>query len=247
MFASRARPRYVLATLFFPLLLLGCSDDESFEITGVFEKPPNRPPVVLSQGPEWTDETIEVLLPFPYNIVPVPWVLAGDPDGAEDIVGVLLSVDSARVSDAVVRPDSTGTRACAAASRSMTLDVASIIERTYPAMNNIPIERTAGTLFEAYDQYDNEALLYDGAAFPEIESASPSFGPIIKGCTDGGFLRRFSARPPLVKESVDVFLTSVTVEYFGIMMTVYDAAGANASTRFPNLRVRWTPREPAEP
>lgn len=228
--------------------LLGCSDDETFHITNVIPEHANRAPAILEQGPEWSFDAPLELGPDNWWTAPNPWILVGDADGLDDISMAFFTIDSVRVSETVVRPDTTPPSLCAVPSRSTTLDFEAVLSRSYGGVQNAPMARGDGGLFGATDGSGGPFSL-GGLVYSRVENASAFIGRRTKGCAGNGgiYLTYFSARPPLVPVTIDVFLMAATVEFIGISATVYDAAGDTAVTRFPNLRVRFAAENPPTP
>ena len=54
---------------------------------------------------------------------------------------------------------------------------------------------------------------------------------------------RCCASTPAVASPQNVFITYMDVEYGGISVTAYDAAGASVTAHFPNLRLVYSTAE----
>jgi hypothetical protein len=199
----------------------------------------NEPPRILAQGPSYPSTMIDIRTVGDARL----FVVVADPNGLEDISAVLFSVDTAIVTNVTTRPDSlvAGTPTCAYRSAD-TVDISSLYPSVFShTMENEPMSGAGGV----YSMYPFTAPL-DGeffggpSAFPRIDLANASFGVPLARCHQVGIsLLRFGAYPPAVPVAIEVSVTRAAVEYRGIHATVYDAAGASASTSFPPLRLLY--------
>jgi hypothetical protein len=216
------------------LVLASCGDD--VKVTNVLPVI-NEPPRILAQGPSYPSTVIDTRTAGDPRL----FVVVADPNGLEDISAVLFSVDTAIVTSATIRLDSlvAGFPTCAYSSVD-TVDISSLHPSTYSHTMENELMDHAGGVYSMYPftaPFDGE-FLFGPSAFPRIDLANASFGIPLARCHQVGMsLLRFGVYPPAVPVAIEVSLTRMDVEYRGIHATVYDAAGASASTSFPPLRL----------
>jgi hypothetical protein len=216
-------------------LALSCGDKtENFTLEPNVATPANEPPTIVTQGPAWGAAAIDLDVQPP----PTPYVVVADPNGVGDIALALFSIDSAVIHRIVVRPDSVLPGGyCDDITWSDSLDITPLLPAAFtPIIESCPMGRN-GTLF-SFSEFGWTPYASGGCtAFPAIAAASPYFGRPVKSCGAQYPLSRFGIYPPGVPAAIDVNLTFLDVEYRGIHVTVYDAAGLKATTTFPPLRL----------
>jgi hypothetical protein len=211
-------------------VLAGCEDKVVVE-TGP-EALGNRPPAILLQDPEFSSETIWTTSRCGVSVR----VLPVDPDGADDILAVLLNIDSIAVHQIIVRPAVDPDAPCVSVSYADndTVDIVPWIPPALPGARNVSLRISESGYYGVC------------MPFPDFEAIGEVFGPPEHHCWagDGGFLDSFAMFPPALPSPADVFLTLLEIEFVGTTVTVYDEAGANAVAVYPNIRVRYeTPEE----
>jgi hypothetical protein len=224
-------------------VLASCGDD--VKVTNVLPVN-NEPPRVIAQGPSYPSTIMD------YRTAGNPrlFVVVADPNGLEDISAVLFSVDTAIVTSVTTRLDSlvAGFPTCAYSSVD-TVDISSLHPSVFSyTMENGSMAGSGGvySMYPFTAPVDGEFRVPGPSAFPRIDLANASFGIPLAGCYQLGIsLLRFGVYPPAVPVAIEVSLTRMEVEYRGIHATVYDAAGASASTSFPPLRLLYA--APVEP
>jgi hypothetical protein len=216
-------------------VLASCGDD--VKVTNVLPVI-NQPPRILAQGPSYPSTIIDSRTAGDPRL----FIVVADANGLEDISAVLFSVDTAIVTSATIRRDSlvAGFPTCAYSSVD-TVDISSL----HPSVFSHTMENEqmagAGGVYSIYAfraPFDGE--FFGPSAFPRIDLTNASFGLPLARCHQVGIsLLRFGVYPPAVPVAIEVSVTRMTVEYRGIHATVYDAAGASASTSFPPLRLLY--------
>jgi hypothetical protein len=221
------------ALLFLALVLPGCDDEDKV----VVENPPptNSPPLIVQFGPQ---SPVENLGYFGIDGVNL-WVLAGDPDGLDDISVAALHIDSVQLNRFIVRPD-TSTGGCLQFGYADTVATGPILTlpATFPGVEFRSMSREQGGLFSANG-------LGSSYAYINLEDASPALEQI-GGYCGGGFHSvqgPMNAVPPAVPQKQAVIVTYMDVLYNGMKITVYDKVGASAVATFPPYHVVFTTPE----
>ena len=210
------------------VLLSGCGDTNFYLVEH------NSPPLILVQGPDFpADGRLEFLHPDGSDYHPELWVAVGDPDGLDDISAVCLDIGSIRIIDMIIRP-SDGSASCLRVDFSHgVIPTDSILPLPYrlPSLHN---ERMYIVRDGVYG--------YSPFSIPDPRTLSPVvLGPPIRGCAYGGASWTwFSLNPPAVETATDVFLTRLVIQFTGISVTVYDAAGNTESTSYPDLQITYS-------
>jgi hypothetical protein len=249
MFHPRVHRRIAHGTLVaLSLIVVGCSDD--VHVDSVLRPPENRPPTIVTTGPDAPSGPVEVL---PYGRTPAPYVLVADPDGLDDISVVFITVDSAVVRRVIARSDTMlPNQFCRQVNYAAmdTFPIDAYIPSFYPGPSECLMRRTQGGYYTS-DCFNVSNPYAECLAFPSIQTASPYFlqGQISGICyIDGGILS-FQIAPPAVPSNRNLYVTAIDVEYSGISVTVYDGAGASVSAKLPGLRIIYTtaPEKTAAP
>ncbi len=239
--APRAR-RGVGITLAALMLCGGaaCDKQDKIVVQNVTPTATNQPPVIVAKGPQMPANGFGQISYFPSGID--LWVLAGDPNGLDDISLVTMDMDSVRLVQYIVRPD-ISTTSCIQYGYGPgdTLAAAAIlpVPRTFPGVTFRPLTRAQGGLFEATG-------LGAEFGFPDILNASTVLKPWNGGC-GGGYevYGPFYVLPPAVPSQRVASISYIQLEYYGIKVTVYDKVGASASATYPTLKL--TLKIPDEP
>ncbi len=221
-----------------PLLLaslaVGCSD--RVNVTSVAKPTENRPPLIIKKGPAYPSGPIDA-----GTSGQKLYVLAGDPDGLDDIAAVLLDVGSVVLHRAIARPGAS-LGFCEGPSYAPldTFDVMPIIATTYPGISDCPLEPSGGGYYSIESFGFAPALGGSSPAcpvLPHLENGSEFFGATLGGlCYPLPFFA-VGVYPPAVATPRNIFITYADIEYKGIRVTVYDAAGSTATATFPDLRL----------
>ncbi len=217
------------AVLSFCFLTLGCGD--TVKVTNVLPFT-NQPPTIVAQGPAYGPGPIDI----GRQGAPAPYIIVADPNGVSDIAETFFKIDTAIVHGMIARH-------CAFVTYnpSDTIDVLPLIPPTFTdvVLCVMPQQRTLFSI-DPFPLFPGFA--YGCSAFPPIRTASASFGPPLVGCVsnDNDRLVSFGVYPPAVSSPIDISITYLDVEYRGISATVYDASGATAVARWPNLRIIYT-------
>jgi hypothetical protein len=214
--------------LFILLSMIGCEDEIIVNVPPQTEE--NSPPVILLSGPEFDpSEPIQ----GPLEKI---WVLASDPDGADDIAAVIFRIDTITLNSMIIRPDS-ATEECRRIhyADNDTINIMPFLETTVFTIE-ISLYRQ-NSLHSFYATYP--------AFFPNQMSAlSPYFGRTVKDCSYGGdynlYLDRFGMYPPAIAVARDVHVTRIDLSLHDISITVYDQSGATATVEYPDLEVFFT-------
>jgi hypothetical protein len=210
---------------FLVLGVIGCEEDTVF-ITGGAD---NEPPIVVTQGPDFPTGPVE-------GTGPTIWVLAGDPDGLEDISAVFLTIETLRVYDMIVRPDA---------------DDGGCAGPLYEPGNVIDTSSSFALPLEFGGPSDLQMGRQEGGVYainpftiPDLDVFIDAFGSP-SGCASGppSWLDWYYLLPPAAPAPTSIFLTFIDLEFIGVSVTIYDAAGESATTTFPNLRMNRTTTE----
>lgn len=198
--------------------LIGCEGDEIFVSTTA----DNRPPTIVEQGPELPPGTFD-------GYGPSVWVLVGDPNGLEDISAVFLSIETIRINDLILRPaDLSGGCARVDIEPNNNIDTTMLftLPVSFDGPRNLQMTRQEGGVYAIYPFY-----------VPDLAGEFAVFG-FPDGCAAGppSWIDWFDILPPAVPSTTSVFLTYIDLDYMGITVTVYDAAGESATTSFSDLR-----------
>jgi hypothetical protein len=233
---SLFRSLAVPATLLFALTLPGCNDEDKIVLEN--QPPTNNPPLIVSFGP---DSPVENVAHYGANGVNL-WVLAGDPDGLDDINVAALHIDSIQLNRFIVRPD-TSTTGCLKFGYADTVATAQIlaVPATFPGVDFLAMQREQGGLFSANG-------LGSSYGYINLVEASPTLDQI-GGYCGGGFTSvqgPMNAVPPAVPQTKAVVVTYMDVLYKGLKITVYDKVGASALATYPPYRVVYTTPEERE-
>ncbi|MBI3004215.1 MAG: hypothetical protein HYY49_02220 [Ignavibacteriales bacterium] len=165
--------------------------------------------------------------------MPQPWVIAADPDGADDIVAVVLRISSISIVSLIVRPDDASQECSRPFYASMdTIDVLPYLKkRTFNILNQ-PLQRGYNGAYTAYLSYSS---LSEGG----ISNHADVFGQFVKFCRWGYdylyMVEQFGLYPPALSSPRDVYVTYAEFFISGISMTVYDQSGATATVTFPDF------------
>jgi hypothetical protein len=230
---SRLRSFAVPALLLFALALPGCDDEDKVVIEN--QPPTNSPPLVVSFGP---DSPVENIAHFGADGVSL-WVLAGDPDGLDDISVAALHIDSIQLNRFIVRPD-TSTTGCLKFGYVDTVATAPIlaVPAAFPGVDFLAMTREQGGLFSANGLGRNYGYI-------DLVEASPALERL-GGYCGGGFTSLqgpMNAVPPAVPQTTIVIVTYMDVVYNGLKITVYDKVGASAVATVPAYHVVFTTPE----
>lgn len=205
----------------------GCGDD--ITITPFVE---NRPPQILLSGPEY-ETTDPIKAPLP-----APWVLATDPDGADDIAAVVLNIESITLNSVIVRPDD-AREECRRPyyADNFTIDIMPYLDKQTFRVDNLPLGSGNGGFYGASLTYN---LLTEGG----LGNHGDVFGPAVKSCRWGSdylyMLEHFGLYPPALVIPRDAYVTYADLSVSGITMTVYDWSGETVTAAFPDLRGFFT-------
>lgn len=222
-----------------------CDDaEETIVVNSILEEAPNSPPRIILQGPDYASGSLELIA---FDTPPEFFVLVADADGLEDISTVFFGIDSLIVYDVIVRPDSSSSASnrCDHApsyANPDTINIMPLIPSVFPGVKNIPMEPLLGSYYMSPPLCRTRSGFeqFPCPTFPNISEASSTFSRPSKCVGFGIDYFHFVINPPAPDTAIDVFVTYVDVEYAGISVTVYDAAGASATTTFPNLRIVYT-------
>jgi len=170
-------------------------------------------------------------------------VVAGDPDGLDDIAAVVIECDSAVVYRIIARPSAVGSSGCLTSvyAANDTVPITALIPRALPGFARVPMDRVEGGLYRAAPICSSSVRC---PCTPCLQAANPSLGPIQwSSCIFANSVDFLAILPPAVPSPVNVFITYLDVEFRGIRATVYDAAGETAARRFANVRMIYTTPE----
>jgi hypothetical protein len=226
------KPVAVATALALALCPIGCDDEDKVVVENVVQEGPNNPPLVVSFGPE---SPIENLTYFGTDGVNL-WVLAGDPDGLDDISVAILKIDSIQLQRFIARPD-TSTNGCLQFSYADTVATDPIlpVPATFPGVDFLSMRREEGGLFTANGL---------GANFGYINliDASPVLEQWPGGCGGGDYNVQgpMNVVPPAVPQTKTIIVTYMDVVYNGMKVTVYDKVGASAVATYPSFHVVYT-------
>ena len=227
-----------------PLLLasltVGCSD--KVNVTSVSKPSENRPPLIIRKGPAYSSGPIDAGTSG-QNL----YVLVGDPDGLDNIAAVFLDVGSVVLHRAIARPGAS-TGFCEGPSYAAldTFDVMPIISTTYPGISDCPLEPSEGGYYSIGGFIFPPAFVTTPpvcSALPHLETGSEFFGPLVGSTCFPLPFYAVGVYPPAVASPRNIFITYADIEYKGISVTVYDAAGASATATFPDLRLVYQTAE----
>ncbi len=230
------------------LFALGCGDDgEEILITNVHEQAPNEPPIIIDFGPDWGSEPIENINGY-YGFKWIdPWVIVGDPNGLDDIMAVMISVDSVVVQNAVARRDTSGPGFyCARISfeDSDTLNINSLIVGSYSGAEDLQMRHGEGGRFEGCCIETGSMFSLHGPCFPDLMEGSDSLGLPPKPCAYGDYsVEVLGIYPQGADSTISAVITNLQVEYRGISVIVYDAVGQSATVSIPDLTMIYTSEE----
>jgi hypothetical protein len=225
-----ARRCGIAVGVFVAIALFGACDETNDIVVSV--DPNNKPPMIVTQGPDFPAGPIEVV----GGSAPGLWVLVGDPNGLDDISAVFLDVQSIRLHGIIIRPaDFIGECVTMVYTPNNTIDTSSLV----------PDPTEIGKLKSAPLIHDQGGIYrINPFVVPQLAQALPIFGwPSGCGIGLGGYLEWLLLLPPAAPVPTNVFLTYADEEFIGISVTVYDSSGASARTTFPNLRVVFTTSE----
>ncbi len=223
-----SRLALLMAAFIILSFLLGCEDKITVNVP-----PPsveNSPPKILLSGPEF-DPGNPVQAPLPRI-----WVLASDPDGADDIAAVFFHIKSITLNSLIVRPDS-ATEECRIIHYADmdTINIMPLLE-SMVFTNDISLSKFNGVYYHYIDYYN----LTPGG----ISAQSSTFGQQVKECSYGTdynlYLERFGLYPPALPAARDVHVTRADFSLTDISITVYDQSGATDTAVFPDLEVFFT-------
>ena len=199
-----------------------CTDN----VTNVQTRGGNTPPQILLSGPEY-DAGAHIESPLPQ-----PWVIAADPDSADDIVAVVLRISSISLVSLIVRPDDS-TQECSRPFYAPmdTIDVLPYLKKqTFSVLQPLPQSNDG-----AYHAYLSYSLLTDGG----IANYGDAFGQFVKSCRWGNdysyMIEHFGLYPPALPIPRDVYVTYAEFLISGITFTAYDRSGATATVTFPDF------------
>lgn len=209
------------------VVLCGCEEDDFF----VTVDSENDPPLILSQGPEFPQGTVEIVGCCADDI----WVLVGDPDGLDDIAAVFIDIEAVQINDVIIRPDAmSGNCASVDYTPNNTIDTTSLfaLPIQIPGIHSEPLELDQGGIYRTHP-----------FGVPSIDVVSAALGQPSGCATGGGYLDWITLNPPAVPLTLNVFVTFLDVEFRGTSVIVYDAAGDSATTTYPDLRIVYTTAE----
>ena len=216
----------------------GCGSD-TVNVTSVVQPTPNGPPTIVTQGPQYSRAPIELML---NQNPPSLYFLVADPNGLDDISVGLLSIDTVLVHRVIARPVVVAGCRQVTFTDNDTVALALPSPLLLPGLENCAMSASSGGYFSLspFSVYDYS---YYCRAFSGFASLSQYFAQVTSGCTfSGSYYALFLFDPPTAPP-VEVFITSIEVEFRGISVTVYDAAGASAVATFPPIRLVYTSRE----
>jgi len=130
--------------LSFALVLPGCDDEDKIVVEN--QPPTNNPPLIVQYGPE---SPVESIAHFGVDGVDL-WVLAGDPDGLDDISVATLHIDSIQLNRFIARPDMSN-GGCLQFGYVDTVDTAPLlaVPAMFPGIDFLAMKRDQGGLFTA--------------------------------------------------------------------------------------------------
>ena len=225
------------AVVGFGFLAAGCGD--TVKVTSV-QPFTNQPPTIIAQGPDYGAGPIDI----GRQGAPSPYIIVADPNGISDIAETVFKIDTVIVRQMIARRDSISPPYCAFVTYnpSDTIDVLPLLPPTFTDV--VQCLMSQQRTFFSIDPFPVfPGFSFAGcSAFPSIRSASASFGPALVGCvsSDADRLVTFGVYPPAVSPPIEISVTYLDLEYRGISATVYDASGATATARWPNLRLLYT-------
>lgn len=217
-----------------------CDKQNKIVVQNILPAETNQPPVVVDFGPDMPANGFEQNSYFPSGID--LWVLAGDPNGLDDISLVAMDMDSVRIVRYIVRPD-TSSSSCIqygyAPGDTVAMAAILSVPATFPGVKFRPLTRVQGGLFEA-------SGLGGEFGLPNLIDASPVLERWNGGCGgDYAVIGPFYVNPPAVPVRREASVSYLVLEYYGVKVTVYDVVGASASATYPTLRL--TLKVPTEP
>lgn len=228
-------------------LLLGlslstaCDKKDKIVVQNVVPAETNEPPVIVAVGPAMPANGFVQSEDFPSGIN--LWVLAGDPDGLDDLSLVAMDMDSVRLVRYIVRPDTSASDCITygyAPGDTIAMDAILPVPARFPGVKFLPLRRVQGGLFQV------DALGINIGA-PNIIDTSPVLERWNGGCggSDGVVYGPFYVLPPAVPVRREAGISYAQMDYYGVKITVYDTAGASVSASYPTLRL--TIKVPEEP
>lgn len=209
------------------LVWLGCRDT-----TIVANQPvANRPPSIL-----YADAlSADIFGPPRFELI------AGDPDGLDDIAAVFLDVDSIEVLRVIARPSTVHTSGCLTSvyAPNDTIPITAFVPRRSRGLGRVVMEHVNGGLFRAAPICSSSVHCSCGPCL-----RTPPLGHIAwSGCLFANSVDYLTISPPAVSSPVNVFVTYLDVEYQGVRATVYDVSGEFTSRTLPDIRVVYTTPE----
>ena len=217
------RSAIMFAGFGFLLSISACGDN----ITITQARQDNRPPTILVQGADY-EPGAHIRAPLPQL-----WVIATDPDGADDIAAVVLSISSISIVSLIVRPDDSSEVCRRPFYAPMdTINILPYLTKQVFSIPNLPLNRSGQSVYSSYLSY---TLLTEGG----ISSHGVTFGQDVKTCRWGFdylyMIEDFGLYPPALPTPRDVYLTYAEFSISGIRFTIYDQSGATASVTFPDF------------
>jgi len=219
--------------LSFALVLPGCDDEDKIVVEN--QPPTNNPPLIVQYGPE---SPVESIARFGVDGVDL-WVLAGDPDGLDDISVATLHIDSIQLNRFIARPDMSN-GGCLQFGYVDTVDTAPLlaVPAMFPGIDFLAMKRDQGGLFTADGLGSNYGYINLVEASPVLEQ--------LGGYCGGGFNSvqgPMRAIPPGVPQPTIIIVTYMDVVYNGLKFTVYDKVGASAVATVSAFHVVFTTPE----
>ncbi|HET9940688.1 MAG TPA: hypothetical protein VFR25_06275 [Candidatus Eisenbacteria bacterium] len=218
-------------------LSLGCDDEDKVVVSSAN---PNDPPIVVSYGPQVPQGGFhDVTGVGPYDGI-LFWVVAGDPDGLEDLSAVALSIQSVRLNRFIMRAD-TSSNSCFHFEYNDTVPTSQILAT--PAV----LEGVAFEPLLSYPDYYGPGYYQGGhLPIPDLVLLSPNVDPWPGGCGTSQEMVRgpMVILPPVVPTPTRAAVTYMDLDYQGVKLTVYDKVGATAVATYPDIHyVYVTPEE----
>jgi hypothetical protein len=217
-----------LAVFGISLSISACSDNNiAFNQT-----PENRPPKILISGDDYNAGS-HIKAPLPQL-----WVVASDPDGADDIAAVVLKISNISLVSLIVRPDDS-TQECSRPFYAPmdTINVLPFLKKQRFSVPKQPLRRGDQGAYSAFLSYD---LLTEGG----ISQHADEFGQGVKFCRWGYdylyMIEQFGLYPPALPSPRDVYVTYTELFLSGISITAYDQSGASVAVTFPDFYAVFT-------
>jgi len=176
------RPLISVLALCGSAILYGCDDDD----VSVTLDSENRTPLIVTESSTLSEGgSIQTGTNGPYS--DEIWVLAGDPDGLDDISAVFLDIENIQINDIIIRPSiMNGSCYEVDYTPNATIDITSHI--TLPVVLPSPVNREALYNYPDHDGGIYSSYYEDYFDPPDIEAVSTVFGGHPGYCSQSDYI-----------------------------------------------------------